>query len=46
MLSIEECRKTLGEAGEGMTDERVQELRDTLYAIVENILDKYIDSCQ
>jgi len=43
MLSIKECREELGELAEGMSDERTAELRDTLYVIVESILDDYID---
>ena len=45
MLSIEECRRDLGESAEGMSDERVAEFRDTLYTIVENIIDDYIAEC-
>jgi len=43
MILIEECREVLGEQAVGMSDERVAELRDTLYFIVESILDDYLD---
>lgn len=42
MLDIGECRKHLGER---MTDQQVENLRDALYALVENLLDNYISSC-
>jgi len=42
MISTEECRKHLGE---GLTDKQVEDLRDALYTLVENVLDYYIDSC-
>ena len=42
MLSIEELRKDLGEH---LTDAQVENLRGALYALVENLLDDYIDSC-
>ena len=45
MLSIEECRKELGKSGEEMTDEQVQEVRDSLYSMAELALDTYIERC-
>ena len=42
MLSTEECRKHLAEIP--LTDEQVERLRDSLYALVENVLDNYLDS--
>ncbi|MFH1473139.1 MAG: hypothetical protein ABIF06_01870 [bacterium] len=42
MLSIQECRENLGELADEMSDERIEELRDTLYAIVEPIIDDYL----
>tara|TARA_B100000508_G_scaffold140877_2_gene144000 strand:- start:717 stop:941 length:225 start_codon:yes stop_codon:yes gene_type:complete len=35
MLSIEECRKHLGEKGEQMTDEEVVEVKESLYGLAE-----------
>jgi len=43
MLSIEECREELGELATGKTDTEVAHIRDTLYAIVETIIDDYLD---
>jgi hypothetical protein len=37
MLSIEECKKYL--AGLELTDKEVEELRNSLYFIITNILD-------
>ena len=37
MISIERCREILGEAQ--MPDSEVEKLRDSLYAVVESILD-------
>lgn len=42
MLSIKECRKLLGECGKQLSDERIEEFRDTLYTICHNISDDYI----
>ena len=41
MLSISECRELLGETE--LTDSQVEQLRDALYATVENVLDDYYD---
>lgn len=43
MLSTEACKNYL--AGIPLSDEQVVNLRDTLYALVENVLDDYISSC-
>jgi len=40
MISIEECRKHLGAS---MGDKQIENLRDTLYALVENMLDDYVN---
>ena len=42
MISIEELREDLGGH---LTDAQVENLRGALYALVENLLDDYIDSC-
>lgn len=42
MISKEECRKYVGG---NLTDQQVEKLRDTLYALVEPVLDDYIESC-
>ena len=42
MLSTEECKKHLGDT---LTDQQIENLRDALYALVENVLDDYISSC-
>lgn len=42
MISIEECRKHLGN---NLTDKQVENLRDALYTLVENVVDDYIESC-
>lgn len=42
MLSTGECREHLGDIQ--LSDEQVERLRDSLYALVENVLDNYLDS--
>lgn len=42
MLSTGACREYLG--GIPLTDEQVERLRDSLYALVENVLDDYLYS--
>ena len=42
MISIEELKEDLGG---NLTDAQVENLRDALYSLVENLLDDYIDSC-
>jgi hypothetical protein len=39
MLSIEQCRKTLGEKAAKLTDEQLVVLRDSLYSTVNLIFD-------
>jgi len=38
MLSIEECRQHL--KGLELSDEQIEQLRDVLYSIIEQVLDK------
>ena len=40
MLSTEKCKEYL--AGMPLTDQQIKDLRDALYALVENVLDEYI----
>jgi len=40
LLSIEECRETLGDIAVGMTDERVAQIKDYLYALCHNVIDQ------
>lgn len=42
-LSIEECREKLGDIAIGMTDERVAQIRDYLYALVHSIIDNELN---
>jgi len=42
MVSIEELKKNLGGH---LTDSQVENLRGALYALIENLLDDYIESC-
>lgn len=37
-LSIAKCREILGETAEGMSDERVTEIRDYLYSLCSNVI--------
>lgn len=46
MLSIEECRKELGDTAKSMADEQVKEVRDSLYGMAELALDVYIERCK
>jgi len=41
MLSIQECKKYL--IGLELTDKQVEEIRDSLYFIVNNILDNHYE---
>ena len=43
MISIEECRKTLGEIATNLTDKQVEDLRNALYQLTESVLDKYFE---
>ncbi len=38
-LTVEECRKHLGRDAEELSDTQVQQLRDALYTLSENVLD-------
>ena len=42
MLSLEECRKELGDVAKTMSDERILEVRDDLYTLSEIALDQYL----
>ena len=44
MLAIEKCREILGEVGKDLSDQRVEELRDSLYKLAHLTLDDYFDS--
>ena len=41
MLTAEECKKHL--AGLPLSDEQVVNLRDSIYALAENVLDDYLN---
>ena len=41
MISIERCKEILGEK---MPDSEVERLRESLYAMVESIMDNYLNS--
>ena len=43
MLSVERCKEIIG--NKTISDSQIEKLRDTLYALVENIVDGYIASC-
>lgn len=43
MLSVERCKEILG--NKTISDSKVEKLREALYALVENIVDEYITSC-
>jgi hypothetical protein len=43
MLSVERCKEILGD--KTISDSQVEKLREVLYALVENIVDEYISSC-
>lgn len=40
MLSIEECRKKLGNLAKDMSDQRVEQIRDCLYTLCHNVIDE------
>jgi hypothetical protein len=42
-MSVEECRKHLGDKGNQMSDEEVVEIRDSLYGLAELALDCYFE---
>jgi hypothetical protein len=42
MLSVEDCRKYLGNTS--LSDKQVEEFRDAIFALVENMVDEYISS--
>lgn len=44
MLSVEECREILGKIAEGLADERVKEIRDSLYQFTGNVIDHELGS--
>jgi len=43
MLSVERCKEIL--ENKTISDSQVEKLRETLYSLVENIVDEYISSC-
>ena len=43
MLSVERCKEILG--NKKISDSQIEKLRDALYALVENIVDEYVSSC-
>lgn len=43
MLSVERCRELLLPESENITDERIKEIRDSLYGLVELALDSYFE---
>jgi hypothetical protein len=43
MLSIEKCREILKKEAIDMPDEKIKELRDSLYALGEMALDQYFE---
>ena len=43
MLSVERCKEILG--NKTISDSQIEKLREALYALVENIVDDYIASC-
>lgn len=40
MLTIDECRKILGDAD--LTDEQIEEMRNSLYCLSEHFINKYL----
>lgn len=46
MISIEELKKHLGgELASTLSDTQIEDLRGALYALSEEILEVYVDSC-
>ena len=43
MLSVERCREILG--NKTISDSQVEKLREALYALIENMVDEYISTC-
>lgn len=43
MLSIEKCRELLGDTAIDMPDEKITEIRDSLYTLGEISLDQYFE---
>jgi hypothetical protein len=43
MLSIEKCREILKKEEIDMSDEKIKELRDSLYVLGEMALDQYFE---
>jgi hypothetical protein len=40
MISMEECREHLADMQ--LSEQQVNDLRDVIYALVENVLDEYV----
>lgn len=43
MLTVEECRKKLGERGEDLSDEEIIQLRDAVYQVAETVIDDHLE---
>ncbi len=46
MISIEESRKALGKLGKKLSDKEIENLRNSLYQIISDLLDHYYESEQ
>ena len=42
-LSVEKCREILGEDGKLMSDKQIEDFRDAVYTVVDNVLDNYLE---
>ena len=42
-ISIERCRELLGKDAQGMSDLQVENFRDAVYVVVDNVLDDYFE---
>jgi len=42
-LSIQHCRRTLGDAGRKLTDQEIETLRDTFIALSDFVIDSEIE---
>lgn len=43
-ISIEECRKALGQDGNSMSDKQIEDIRDALYVLGDSVLDNIFNS--
>lgn len=46
MLSIEVCRKILGVSQAQMSDEQIEEARDTIYQVANVLVTSYIERAE